>query len=104
MEKPGPVFCGCGGPKLPTAGEARRAFGPLRWIVLITAAVYFVTCGLWDPPRELFRVFVGMVVGAAAVYGDVRSGGRGQVYQRIALVFFVVGSVANVVVAGRSDW
>lgn len=104
MEEPGPVSKGHDGPEPSAATRASRAFGPLRWSVLLSAAAFFVTCGLWDPQRELLRVIVGMVVWAAAIYGDVRGFGREQVYQRIALVFFVVGSLANVVLAGRSDW
>lgn len=104
MEEAGPVSNEHDGAEPVATTEASRAFGSLRWSVLIAAAAYFGTCCLWDPPRELLRVFLGMLIGAAAMYGDVRGCGRGRLYNLIALVFFVVGSLANVVLAGRSDW
>jgi len=106
MEEPRPVSNQIAAPEPGAATRPRRAFGPLRWSVLLAAAAYFATCGLWDPRHELPRVFLGAVVGAAAMYGDVRGCGcgRGRLYCLIALVFFVVGSLANVILAGRSDW
>jgi len=104
MEEPRPVSNQIAAPEPGAATRPRRAFGPLRWSVLLAAAAYFATCGLWDPRHELPRVFLGAVVGAAAMYGDVRGCGRKRLYPLIALVFFVVGSLANVILAGRSDW
>lgn len=101
MEQPGPVGNQPAVPKEIAAGRERRAFGALRWAVVAAAAAYFVSCGLWDPQGELLRALLGMAVGGVAVYGDLRSGGRGRSYVAIALVFFVIGTLANGIVGGR---
>lgn len=103
MEQPSSVPGSTQGSAETPAACASRPFGLLRWAVVLAAAVYFVTCGLWDPRREWLRVFLGVVIGGSAIYGDLRGCGRGRYYNLIALVFFVVGSLANVVLAGRSD-
>lgn len=104
MEQPCPVAGSSNCPAETAAARASRPFGLLRWAVFVAAAAYFTTCGLWNPQRELLRVLLGVVIGGAALYGDVRGCGRGRIYNVIALSYFVVGALANVVLSGRSDW